>query len=61
MSYANGSSEVSDRVSIEISLYEIEFEENSVFSKGRSPSSFHIILQRQDDGKYLIDAFATGL
>ena len=61
MSYTNGSSEISDRVFIEVSLYEIEFEGNSVFAEGRNPTSFYLILQRQTDGRYLIDEFATGL
>ena len=61
MSYTNGSSEISDRVSIEVSLYEIEFEGNSVFAESRNPTSFYLILQRQTDGRYLIDEFATGL
>lgn len=61
MSYANGSLETSDRAFIEVSLYKIEFDGNSVFSEGRNPTSFYLILQRQDDGRYLIDEFATGL
>ena len=60
MSFANSSSEISDRISIEVSLYNIEFEENSMFSEGRNSTSFYLILQQQDDGRYLIDEFAAG-
>lgn len=61
MSYADGSSETSDRVFLDISLYRTEFEETSIFAQNRSPFSFCLILQRQPDGRYLIDEFATGL
>lgn len=61
MSYANGSSETSDRVFLDISLYRTEFEETSIFAQNRSPFSFCLILQKQPDGRYLIDEFATGL
>ncbi len=35
--------------------------EGSVFDPSQTSTSFYLILQRQPDGKYLIDEFATGL
>ena len=35
--------------------------ENSVFDPSETSTSFYLILQRQHDGKYLIDKFTTGL
>lgn len=35
--------------------------ENSVFDKSQPSTSFYVMLQRQPDGRYLIDEFATGL
>ena len=34
---------------------------NSVFDKSQTSTSFYVMLQRQPDGRYLIDEFATGL
>lgn len=33
----------------------------SVFDSKQTSTSFYVILQRQNDGKYLIDSFATGI
>ena len=35
--------------------------EESVFDPSETSTSFYVILQRQTDGRYLIDEFATGL
>lgn len=35
--------------------------ENSVFEKGQKTTSFYLIWQKQEDGKYLISEFATGV
>ena len=35
--------------------------ENSVFDPSQTSTSFYVILQRQPDGRYLIDQFVTGL
>lgn len=35
--------------------------ENSVFDPSQTSTSFYVILERQSDGRYLIDEFATGL
>ncbi len=36
-------------------------DENSVFYPGQTNTSFYVCLLRQEDGRYLIDTFATGL
>ncbi len=60
MSDINNSKKLSSgAVQIEITLYTAEFDYGSAFSKGRNDKYFWMTLQKQADGTYRIDGFAT--
>lgn len=54
--YAKSSNDFVVSVSVSMTPYE-----HSVYREGQTENAFCVILQRQPDGRYLIDEFATGL
>lgn len=48
-----------EKCSFEVSAYRIAFQSASAFSENRNETSFHMILDRQPNGIYLIDAFTN--
>ena len=54
--YAKSSNDFVMSVSVSMTPYE-----RSVYREGQTETAFYLILQRQSDGRYLIDEFATGL
>lgn len=56
MEYAKSSNDFNIFVTVDMIPHE-----NSIFDISRTQTSFYVILQRQTDGGYLIDEFATGL
>ncbi len=54
--YAKSSNDFVMSVSVTMTPYE-----RSVYREGQTETAFYLILQRQSDGRYLIDEFATGL
>ncbi len=55
LEYTKSSNDFVVFVSVDMTPHEF-----SVFSPGQTATSFYLILQRQPDGRYLIDEFATG-
>ena len=56
LEYAKSSNDFNVFVTVNMTPHE-----NSVFDKSQTSTSFYVILERQPDGRYLIDEFATGL
>ncbi len=56
LEYAKSSNDFVVTISVNMTPHE-----NSVFAPDQTTTSFYLILQRQPDGRYLIDEFATGL
>lgn len=56
MEYAKSSNDFNIFVTVNMTPHE-----QSVFDKSQTSTSFYVILERQPDGRYLIDEFATGL
>lgn len=56
LEYAKSSNDFNVFVTVNMTPHE-----NSVFDMSETSTSFYVILQRQPDGRYLIDEFATGL
>lgn len=56
LEYAKSSNDFNVFVTVNMTPHE-----QSVFDPSQTSTSFYVILQRQPDGRYLIDEFATGL
>lgn len=56
LEYAKSSNDFNVFVTVDMTPYEI-----SVFDPSETSASFYVILERQPNGRYLIDQFATGL
>ena len=56
LEYAKSSNDFNVFVTVNMTPHE-----QSVFDPSQTTTSFYVILQRQPDGRYLIDEFATGL